>query len=151
MLSDGYYEGGTLSSENAYNSGYAAGYAQRVEGTVSYTYHHHTNGSDGITDSSEIVTDLYGDNYVSSTPVGCFTKVTSQGIPCGGAGVWSGSDGHDHWCHCSVCGTALAACGKNENWGWPITCGRITGYRTVYTRECGYTANQIIGATIIFD
>ena len=150
MLSEGYYESGTLSTESAYNAGYAEGYAQRVEGTVAYSYHHHTNGSDGITNSSEKVTDRYGDNYVSSTPVGCFTKQTSQGIACGGTGVWHSHSNGGHSCECSICGATLASMGKSDGWGWSITCGRITGYRTVYARDCGYTANQIIGATIIF-
>lgn len=48
--------------------------AENLVGEVVFTYHHHTNGEDGIGDSNEIIDDQYGNDYESSVQGGCFTR-----------------------------------------------------------------------------
>lgn len=48
--------------------------AENLVGEVVFTYHHHTNGEDGIGDSNEVIDDQYGNDYESSVQGGCFTR-----------------------------------------------------------------------------
>lgn len=146
-LDGGYYEAITISTD-----------MPDIPGTISYLYHHHSNGSDGIIDNNVETPDAYGDNYQSTTAAGCFTKSTKVASAwCDGRGVVDTKSNGDVWIVCSKCGRAIAA--QSAAWverngipyGAGTACGKVTAYKTVYTRSCGRLANQIIGASIIYD
>ena len=82
--------------------------------------------------------------------MGCFTKQTSVGIVCGGVGNWQRYADDSHWCICGTCGNVLAARPEGSDWGYTMYCNKITGSKTVYIRNCGHIANEILGATILY-
>ena len=147
---------------------------EELTGNVSYTYHHHTNGQDGIGDDGDMHGDSYGDEYLSPEQNGCFTRPyyhvsftapvfrdyemlishDDKGEP------------YEYW-----------GCRHCDSWkpvyrdypGWEIPTGHQCGTDTVdkwtfepteeeaanvveiqYARGCGKVANQIVGAHVTY-
>lgn len=120
-----------------------------MEGTLSYTYHHHTLGTVGDSDNSESTGGAYDDSYLSPTAQGCFTEpdyaiTYTTYYPY--TYVVSGEvRGWATW-HCSECGKEERAYD-----GWGHTHTKETG-RTLrgYKCGCGHTEGSIVSVTITY-
>ena len=147
---------------------------EEIVGEVDYTYHHHTNGEDGITDNGEIHDDQYGDEYLSSVQSGCFTRPyyhISYSKPMYRKYVMKSATNDkgqwfDYW-GCNYCSSSKAVYRDYPGWEKPDThrCGTSTVDKWTfepteeeagnvveiqYARGCDKLANQITGAHITY-
>ncbi len=171
-IAAGYYSGGTISTENAYNKGYSDGYAanNRAITTVN-SYHHHSLTTTSYTTNSASG-GSYNDNFVSDSSRGCFTKpyyhiaysYTTRGRCNGNVTTGTNDPVNDPagvYDYCESCGKRWTA------WEGPNTCDNDVdkqesanywtensadphiGYciETKYTRSCGLLEGQLISST----
>lgn len=176
----GYYTDGTLSSVNAWDGGYSAGYADGYAKTINadYTinYHHHvhstSNADETVTNTDASFTSVnatYNDNYVSPTSGGCFTTIKyryhSHSTSCFGstnnvAEYWARDDGNGRAINrytCRQCGASWEGHAEDhdhQHCPKEIKCGKsastIEGIAG-YTCSCGKTSGQVISIDISFE
>ncbi len=147
---------------------------ENMVGEVSYTYHHHSNGQDGIGDSGDVHGDSYGDDFISPTQSGCFTRPyyhVSYSEPA--YRNYEVKTAHDengepytYW-GCSYCdswkpmyddypGWDIAdshQCGTEsvDKWTYDLSeddASHVVGVQ--YGRGCGKVANQIVAAYVTY-
>ncbi|WP_155828711.1 hypothetical protein [Butyrivibrio sp. XPD2006] len=147
---------------------------EELVGNVSYTYHHHTNGQDGIGDNGDMHGDQYGDDYLSPVQGGCFTRpyyhVSYSGPVYRYYELMTTTDDRQnefqYW-GCRYCASTKRA--WDDYYGWDIPDTHLCGTETVdkwtfdlsgedsanvvevmYARGCEKVANQIVGASVSY-
>ena len=138
-----------------------------MQGTITYTYHHHSLSDPNYTTSSASG-GAYTDGYQSATPKGCFTKAVKVPGRCGGTvytdSHGSTSHGGDVWTYCYSCGQTFSAFSREEvaKFGYSTVeeyinainssgeCNKTVYSKTVYEKSCGKSEGQIVTATIVY-
>ena len=115
----GYYTGGTISTDNAYNQGYTDGYAASIR-AVSIVSDYHIHSLSSTNDLSNSPTDSpYSDDYASTYPGGCFqtpyynisydvvTTSTGKVNQKFGIHLDTSTDASGDWWRCDYCGQGI--------------------------------------------
>lgn len=169
IISEGYYENGTLSSENAYNNGYADGFSKVVDGlSISYTYHIHKDSDEKVYNTGAIL-------YTTTEPGGCFKAnghthnktgtCTTKTTYCNATATssnwswdsgrhrdyrtWTCTNGH-RWGEDGSDDHVSGGGGQTTTCGMPMTSYTCGNYVNTYILGCGKTEASIDSATIVY-